>query len=295
MPRLKKELLIITLVLVIITASLPFAVAIRINKLEEREGRKCLPIHSSLSDSKQKITIVSSNNRTAVVLSPFEFREPLNPCNEIVYRLENSGYNVVYKKNREVTLSFVENNLSANIIFYVGHGGYIDVDDDGKSDGLFIATCEQWTENTEEKYAYEHNNELIAKMKVGGPVIGFNAELITSFYEEDSFPEDSLVYMAACESASDKGMANAFISVGAEAYIGWENSPFLWIDNRASRMAFYLLSHGRTVEETCKIIGYGGLLNLLPLVAPAKLKWYGNGDLRIVSDNNQFRIHTKLT
>jgi hypothetical protein len=289
MKKMTKNLLAIGLIIMMITASLPLAIAQSIHvsrtKYNEASSSRCL-----FDVSTQENFAISANQKTAVVLSPAEWKRPGDPSHEIVKYLKNIDYDVIYKENEEVTLNFIKNNLNVDVVFNIGHGDFVDHDNNGEKT-FFIASGERWTENTEIDYADEIANGTIAKVPVGYDVIGYNADLISNCYRKESFPDKSLVYMATCGSFTDDSMASAFRDVGVSAYIGWDGDPFFWINNRASKKVFRLLCcRGETVGETCRKVGYGGLLNRLPLATGGtKLKYIGEDGLRITdpNDNNK--------
>lgn len=141
-----------------------------------------------------------------------------------------------------------------------------------------IATGELWTNETEQRYAFEYQNKLIVKGMVGDQgVIAFTPAFIDQYYAPGDFPE-SLVYMATCYATYDESMAKSFLNAGASAYVGWSNNTMFWTNSLTSVYAFRLLANGFTIHQVCTLIRSGGFYNWL---FHSKLIYYGNGEHRI--------------
>lgn len=233
---------------------------------------------------KEEIRISSSynaeqtNGNNALILNPAEQMYGYRQCKRIIDRLLNKGYNIVYLSNEDVDLRYVENNLSAEIVYMNTHAGYWDVDGDQIPDTVVIGTGEYWTDETTQKYQFEYDNKMIVEGMVGDiSYIAFTPDLIEYYYNSSDFP-NSLIYMATCDATHDDSMANAFLESGADVYMGWTQDTMFWTNSITSSFAFRLLTRGFTVKQVCRIIRSGGFYNF---IFRSKLTYYGNGDHRI--------------
>ena len=260
-------------------------------------GASVIPsISGNLMDTNQiqSANSDSSNIRTALVLHTVEWQAdeitsdmPIikEDVDGVILRcfLQCAGYNVVYKENEEVDLNYIKNNLSADFIFYFGHGGYHDTDNDLRKDTVFIVTGEGWTDETEGKYQFEYENGWIEKGRINGKdFICFSPDLIRYYYNESapqSLPADSLVFFATCDSIPDFSMAKAFVDdAGAATYMGWDKHVNDWANVIVSHIVIFLLYKGWDVEEICDTIDYEANFHRLLF---SKLNYYGNGNLTI--------------
>lgn len=220
----------------------------------------------------------SSRNTTAVILNPAEHMYGHYQCQRIIATLLRKDYSFEYRANQAVDLTYIKNNLSADIIFMNTHAGYFDIDGDQQADAVVIATGELWTNDTEEKYGFDYQNHFIVKGLVGNQAfIAFTPAFIEYYYTDGGFP-DSLVFMATCYALFDTSMAETFLNAGASVYMGWSQNTVFWINSRTAVHAFDLLSYGLTVQQVCRLIRSGGFYNWL---FHSKLIYHGNGDHRI--------------
>jgi hypothetical protein len=246
---------------------------ILMNPLCEKQGY----IRDSLSPSLHE-RYIGGTNKTAVILNPSESMYGHYQCQRIITTLLNHDYSIEYLANQAVDLPFIKNNLTAAIIYMNTHAGYFDVDGDHQADAVVIATGEFWTNETEQKYAFDYQNKLIVKGMVGDQgVIAFTPALIEQYYAPGRFP-DSLVFMATCYALYDTSMAEKFLDAGASVYIGWSQDTVFWTNSKTSVSAFRLLSYGLTAQQVCRIIRYGGFYNWL---FHSRLIYYGDGGHRI--------------
>jgi len=244
-----------------------------------------LDITSQIGNQNKKITTEKQINqqqkltgKTAVILNPSEDRYGYRYCKKIIQSLERMQYDILYKANDEVNLNFIENNLSAEVVYMNTHAGYWDTDGDGTSDTVIIATAEPWTNETETTYEFEYNNQMILKGILGDTeLITFTPHLIDHYYQNNTF-SNTMIYMATCEASYDDSMAKVFLNNGAETYIGWDGMTVSWLNRISSIRAFKLFNLGFTSEQVCKIIRYGGFYNRL---FRSKLTFFGNGDLKL--------------
>jgi len=218
------------------------------------------------------------NEKSVVLLNTAEYMYGHRQCQNIITTLLRHEYSIEYLANEAVNLSFLRHNLSADIIYMNTHAGFFDVDGDNQADAVVIATGEFWTNETEQKYAFDYQNKLIVKGMVGNQgFVSFTPAFIDYYYNLGDFP-DSLVYMATCFAACDVSMAQEFLDAGASVYMGWSQNTVFWTNSRTSVNAFRLLANGLDVQQVCRLIGYGGFYNWL---FHSKLIYYGDGEHRI--------------
>lgn len=218
------------------------------------------------------------NSKSAVLLNTAEYMYGHRQCKNIITTLLKHEYSIEYLANEAVDLSYLRHNLSADILYMNTHAGYFDVNGDHQADAVVIATGEFWTNETEQKYAFEYQNKLIVKGMVGNQgIVAFTPAFIDYYYTQDDFP-DSLVYMATCFASYDSSMAQEFLDAGASVYMGWSQNTMFWTNSKTSINAFRLLANGMTIQQVCRLIGSGGFYNWL---FHSKLIYYGDGEHRI--------------
>jgi hypothetical protein len=217
-------------------------------------------------------------NKSALLLNAAEYMYGHRQCKNIIDTLLKHEYSIEYLENEAVDLSYLRHNLSADVIYMNTHAGYFDVDGDHQADAVVIATGEFWTNETEQKYAFDYQNKLIVKGMVGNQgFVAFTPAFIDYYYDPGDF-NDSLVYMATCYTLYDTSMAQEFLDAGASVYMGWSQNTVFWTNSKTSVNAFRLLANGLTVQQVSKLIGSGGFYNWL---FHSKLMYYGDGEHRI--------------
>jgi hypothetical protein len=217
-------------------------------------------------------------DKSAVLLNTAEYMYGHRQCKNIITTLLRDEYSIEYLANEAVDLAYLKHNLSADVIYMNTHAGYFDVDGDHQADAVVIATGEFWTNETEQKYAFDYQNKLIVKGMVGNQgFVAFTPAFIDYYYSSVGFP-NSLVFMATCYASYDTSRAQKFLDAGAGAYMGWSQNTVFWTNSKTSVNAFRLLSCGLTVQQVCRLIRSGGFYNWL---FHSKLIFYGDGDHRI--------------
>jgi len=235
------------------------------------------PLEDSITPAQHE-SYGSSASHTAVILNPSESMYGHYQCRKIITSLLKRDYSIEYLANQAVDLRYMENNLSADLIYMNTHAGYFDLDGDHQAESVVIATGELWTNETEEKYAYEYENNLIVEGMVGNQgYVAFTPAFIEQYYSEQQFPE-SLVFMATCFALYDTTMGQAFLDTGVRVYMGWSANTVFWTNSRTSIQTFQFLSHGLTVQQVCRLIRSGGFYNWL---LHSKLLYLGDGSYRI--------------
>jgi hypothetical protein len=216
--------------------------------------------------------------KTVVLLNAAEDMYGYYQCKRIITLLLRHDYSIEYRANQAVDIPFLRHNLTANIVYMNTHAGYFDIDGDRHADAIVIATGECWTNETEQKYAFEYEHNFIIKGMIGNQaVIAFTPAFIYYYYPEGEL-KNSLIFMATCYALHDTSMAEPFLAAGASAYMGWSENTVFWTNSRVSVSAFRLLSFGFTVQQVCRCIRSGGFYNWL---FHSQLLYAGNGSHRI--------------
>jgi hypothetical protein len=217
-------------------------------------------------------------NKTAIILNPAESMYGHYQCQRIINTLLNLDYSIEYLANQAVDVTYIKNNLSADVIYMNTHAGYFDVDGDHQADAVVIATGELWTNETEQKYAYDYQNHLIVKGMVGNQgYVAFTPAFIKEYYTQKQFP-GSLVFMATCYALYDSSMAQEFLDAGARVYMGWSQNTVFWTNSITSAQVFRFLSYGLMVQQVCRLIRSGGFYNWL---FHSKLTYLGDGSYQL--------------
>jgi len=219
-----------------------------------------------------------SESCTALILNPSEHLYGSGHCIKIISKLIRRGYNIEYLSNDDVDLSYIEKNLSADIVYINTHAGYWDLDGDDIKESVVIATGEHWTNETPTKYQFEYENNMIVEGVVGDErFIVFTPALIDYFYSPGDFP-NSLIYMATCFASYDDSMARVFLDKGVSAYIGWSQNTAFWTNSITSVLAFRFFVNGFNVKLVCRLIRSGGFINFF---LQSKLTYYGDRNHQI--------------
>jgi len=213
--------------------------------------------------------------KNALILDPFDWEGGVfhNPdlINTIEGYLQHAGYNCIYLKNNQVTLSVIEHNLSNyGVIYNRGHGGT-----SGKT--VIISTGEHWTDSTPIKYSTEYNNREIVEVMISGPTgweyfIAYTPKLIQNHY--NNLP-NSLVYMESCESMKSSTMGDAYVGAGAGVYMGWDKSVTVVYGDDSADTSFNMFCQGKSVDDIANAIGSDPSTH-------ANLKYVGDGSLGLV-------------
>ena len=228
----------------------------------------------TFSEVYAEIPATSDQEKTALILNPVEYLYGSRYCQPIIKSLQEIGYSVTYIPDENVDLDFIEHYLPADVVYINTHAGYWDTDGDGQPDSIVIATGEKWTEDTTQIYAFEYNHSMIVRCEVRNEsFIAFTPELIEYYYGPGNF-SDSLIFMATCDAAYDDSMAEPFLDAGASAYMGWKRTTTSWTNRFVSIRAFKLLGKGLTVQQTCRLMRFGGIFNFFFL---SRLTYYGDG------------------
>ncbi len=230
-------------------------------------------------DSGSGTTVTSvPGSKKALILDPFDWEGGAfhNPdlMTTIEEYLQSAGYTYTYLKNTEVTLSVIENDLASyGVIYNRGHGGT-----SGKT--VIISTGEHWTDTTTTTYSYEYNNGEIVEVSISGPngyeyFIAYTPKLIEDFYGNNKLP-NSLVYMESCESMKFTNMGDAYVAVGAGAYMGWDKSVTVNYGDDSADTSFNMFClQGKSVDDVANAIGPDPSTH-------ANLKYVGLGSLGLV-------------
>lgn len=220
----------------------------------------------------------TTNGPSAVLLNPDEYVYGHHQCQQIIATLLRYDYHIDYLANDAVSLPYLRSNLSTDVVYMNTHAGFFDTDGDHQADAVVIATGEPWTNDTENTYSFEYQHHMIVQGMIGqNSIIAFTPAFIEYYYPNGTLP-DSLIYMATCFATYDDSMASAFLDAGADAFVGWTQNTFFWINSRTSVQSFCLFADGWTVDQVCARIRFGGLANRL---FHTNLIYYGDGQHQI--------------
>lgn len=212
---------------------------------------------------------------SAVLLNPFAWVYGNRQCRIINRILSSKDILSTYVENDKVDLRYIENNLSAEIIYVNTHAGFWEINGSTRTESVVIATGELWTNQTPLKYQYEYTNNLIVEGVVGTTsYIAFTPALIEQYYNQSAF-DNSFIYMATCHALYDESMASVFLDRDARVYVSWTQDTVFWTNNLASIWTFRLLRLGLPIKNICDLIGNGGFYN-----------WLFESELGYVGDGN---------
>ncbi|MEM0467491.1 MAG: hypothetical protein QXX20_07895 [Candidatus Thermoplasmatota archaeon] len=218
------------------------------------------------------------DQKQALILNPSEYLYGNRHCIKIIKILLKYGFSVTYQSNQQVNLSLIKNKLSRDIIYMNSHAGYWDIDGDQTADVVVVATGEHWTNQTPMQYPFEFEHHMIVEGIVGSTsFICFTPLLINYYYPQDTLP-NSLIYMATCHACYNDSMAQAFLTAGADVYLGWSGNTAYWINSKTSVQTFKMLALDFTIHQISCFIRYGGFMNR---IVHSKLVYFGNGQYRL--------------
>ncbi len=243
-------------------------------KLTDQNSRSqktlCSPLPASY--------IQSNSSKKATILNPSEYLYGNRHCKKIIQTLLHQQYSIIYQADENVDLTCIKTNLTSEIIYINTHAGYWDLDGDHTPDVVVIGTGERWTEQTPLRYQFELDHHMIVEGMVGdASFVCFTPFLITHYYQQDTLPH-SLIYMATCHACYDDSMAQAFLTAGADVYLGWTKNTAFWINSKTSIQTFHLFALGCTAQQICRIIRYGGFMNR---IVNSTLVYYGDGTYKL--------------
>lgn len=244
----------------------------------------------------------SEGCNNALVLAPYAWQfEPFDESNEVAQDLRDAGFDVVEKRNvnngdQNISVSDFKNLDQYDAIAITTHGDNFDGTNFGTGNDVVIYTGQEAS-----IFNFLPN---IFDLLTGRLVLGSsNTYVITpSFitkYTEDM--PDSIVYVGSCRSTFTNSLANAFLSEGADAFIGYSDyvgSAFANV--RGQRVFDTLLAGGTTgdipginvdVEPTARFELIGSNTATISLASlqngtfeGGNFKcWTTEGDTRIIS------------
>ena len=237
-------------------------------KIQERK-------HMIVNDIDHLQSTIIDSTQTALLLHPFAQIYGTRQCRIISRLLKYKNIATTYIGDQDVNLQYIQQNLSADIIYLNTHAGFWDLNGSQRTESVIIATGEEWTNDTPSKYSFEYTNQFIVEGMVGKTgYIAFTPALIEYYYNNTAF-NDSLIYMATCHALHDSSMASVFLDKDAAVYLSWTQDTVFWTNSLTSIWTFRLLSLGISIESICKIIGRGGFYNWL---FDSKLSYLGDGN-----------------
>jgi hypothetical protein len=226
---------------------------------------------------------LTPSKKTCVITDALEWQgwSPSNIINPIIQDLTNAGYTVTYVINEDADLEYIEANHNKGVIYHRGHGGVFE--DANGNEIVVLQTGERWVdENGDGKPdgdEYEFDQGWIFKGGIshGGTThyfICYGPGLISAYCS--NLP-DSLVYMTSCDGTYNPTMANAYLGVGAKAYMGWNKPVTVNHGNKWAKEDFHMFCvDGYTVQE---------VVDNTPRDSwpyRAKLTHYGDGSLTLI-------------
>lgn len=220
------------------------------------------------------------NNNRAVVLDPFnsEFNFLSLDAYEmymrsIIYNLERAGYTVDYYKDENVTISLLKRlDDEGYSVIYINSHGFIDPHG---FYGLFV------NEKIDSEKVNLYNDDL-EEDRIGyledGSLAGYLyvTPKFFSLYGNNSLFTDALIFIDACYSGNKTSLAEVFLNLGAQCFIGW-NGPVNVIHG--------IMMDGKFFHEACKYnktIEQALRGTRADPDSGATLTYFGNGTLRIL-------------
>jgi len=217
----------------------------------------------------------TKENNKAVILDPFnsEFNSLSLGVYEmymrsIIYNLGRAGYIVDYYRDENVTINLLKRlDDEGYSVIYINSHGFIDPQG---SFALFI----------NEKINLYQND--IEENSVGyleaGSLAGYLYVTPQFFllYGNDSLFLDALIFIDACYSGNNTSLAEVFLNLGAQCFIGW-NGPVNVIHGIMMDGKFFheACKYNKTVEQALRGIRADP-------DSGATLTYFGNGTLRIL-------------
>ncbi|MBS7634090.1 hypothetical protein KEJ34_01110 [Candidatus Bathyarchaeota archaeon] len=238
-------------------------------------------ILSSFTESNSvKINFESQENGRAIVLDPFnsEFNSLSLDVYEmymrsIIYNLERAGYTVDYYKDENVTINLLKRlDDEGYSIIYINSHGFIDPQG---FYGLFINE----KIDTEKANLYQSDlEEKSIRCLEDGSLAGYLyvTPQFFSLYGNNSLSPDALIFIDACHSGNNTSLAEVFLNLGAQCFIGW-NGPVNVIHGIMMDGKFFheACKYNKTVEQALRG-------TRADPDSGATLTYFGNGTLRIL-------------
>ena len=154
----------------------------------------------------------TDNGGTALILSPFASSlSSWDSSSQTESLLANDGYTVTYEANQNVTISSFTNFGQYDAIALYGHGGLLP----GGQGGEVFYTSQQPTLLSEVENGWDLLTHRLIELN------GYYAVTPSFIDAYAGSMNGTIVFAAACNSAFDSQMANAFIGNGAAAYLGF--------------------------------------------------------------------------
>jgi hypothetical protein len=222
------------------------------------------------------------SQKTCIITDALEWQgwSPSNIINPIIQDLTSAGYTVTYVKNEEASLKYIEANHNKGVIYHRGHGGVFE--NANGNEIVVIETGERWVDNNgdgkPDGSEYEFDRGWIFKGGIshGGTTyyfICYGPGLISNYCS--NLP-DSLVYMTSCDGTYNPTMGNAYLGVGAKAYMGWDDPVTVNHGNRYAVNNFDMFCEKGYIVQQVK--------DNTPKdwFTGARLTYYGDGSLTLI-------------
>lgn len=249
--------------------------------------KKCIPIIIvvipllfSIKLNPTEADFKTKENSKAVALDPFnsEFNSISLGVYEmymrsIIYNLEQAGYTVDYYKDENVTINLLKKlDDEGYRVVYINSHGFVD------SRGYFILFINEKIDS-EKMNLYQDD---IREGRIGYLEVGSLAGYLYVtphfflFYGKDYLFSGALIFIDACYSGNNTSLADVFLSLGAQCFIGW-NGPVNVIHGIMMDGKFFheARRYNKTVEQAL----WGTRADP---DSGAALTYFGNGSLRIL-------------
>jgi len=184
------------------------------------------------------------NKKKAIVLEPFDHNgsgglKDSSP-EKIVSTLQESGFEVKYARNSDVTINLLTTLNKYDVIYIHTHSGY-------NEDDVFLMSGEKVTAAKTNLYENKYGNSVDF-----GTVDGEKGYCITPefFKSIKGFP-NSLVYVSGCNTLKNNSMANALKTAGVSVYLGYNNYMMKGYATANTDVMFfkYLTKDGLSVSD----------------------------------------------
>lgn len=230
--------------------------------------------------SSVRISFETQGNSRAIVLDPFnsEFNSLSLGVYEmymrsIIYNLERAGYIVDNYKDENVTVNLLKRlDDEKYSVIYINSHGFID------SQGSFALFINEKIDS-ERINLYQND---IEENRIGyledGSLAGYLyvTPQFFLFYGNNSLFPNALIFIDACYSGKNVSLAQVFLNLGAQCFIGW-NGPVNVIHGIMMDGKFFheACKYNKTIEQALRGIRADP-------DSGANLTYFGDGTLRIL-------------
>lgn len=215
----------------------------------------------------------------AIVIDPFNREFNLMSLDvyemymrSIIYSLERAGYVVDYYKDENVTIElFKKIDDEGYDVIYINSHGFID------SQGLFALFVREKL-NSENALLYQGDiaENLIGYLEEGN-LAGYlyvTPKFFLRYGNDTRFP-GTVIFVDACYSGNNTSLAEVFLILGANCFIGWDKSVNVIHGIMMDGLFFHeACRHNKTIEEAIR-------KTRKDPESGASLVYFGDGSIRI--------------